>query len=73
MYPNLIKDNFGVLTSSYLVIRRNIEGLPLKGDLQEHFNVQISGFFMEFSKLLPVKAFPCVFVYMKRGSLKEKS
>jgi len=54
LYPDLVKDSFGMLQSSYLIVRRNIDGFPFKLTMTEQDNTTLVGFLTQFSQALPV-------------------
>jgi len=53
LYPDLVKDSFGMLQSSYLIVRRNIDGFPFKLTMSEQDNTTLVGFLTQFSQALP--------------------
>jgi len=55
LYPDLVKDSFGMLQSSYLIVRRNIDGFPFKLSMSEQDNTTLLRFLTQFSQALPVK------------------
>jgi len=53
LYPDLVKDSFGMLQNSFLIVRRNIDGFPFKLTMSEQDNTTLVGFLTQFSHALP--------------------
>ena len=54
MHYDLYNDNFGVYNNSYLIVRRNVDGLAFKKTMKDDDNNKLIEFLKEFGKAVPV-------------------